>query len=224
MFATSVRVRPWSARSWPRSVGRVTRICPSCCSMDMRWGTTWLSSPRGPLTWTRPGEIATFTPAGTSIGCLPIRLMAMAPGSPDEAEDLAADTLLLGGAARDEPRGGGQDSGAHATEDARKAILARIDAAPGLRDALDVGDDPLAVAPVLELDHEHGMTGAIDLVVLDVALLLHELGDALLEAGVRHRRGLVHRLVGVADAGEHVGDGIGQHLCPPTTSSSSCRG
>src|SRR3954471_15970952 len=224
MFATSERVRPCSARSSPRSVGRFTTSVPSSCSICIRAGTFWVSSPRGPFTWTRPGEIATLTPAGTSIGCLPIRLMAMAPGSPDEAEDLAADTLLLGGAARDEPRGGGQDSGAHATEDAGKAILAGIDAASRLRDALDVGDDPLAVAPVLELDDEHRMTGAIDLVVLDVALLLHELRDALLEAGVRHRRGLVHRLVGVADAGEHVGDGIGQHLSPPTTSSSSCRG
>src|SRR3954454_14924936 len=143
--------------------------------MAMRCGTTWSSSPRGPFTWTRPGEIATLTPAGTSIGCLPIRLMRLVPGSPDEAEDLAADTLLLGGAARDEPRGSGQDSGAHAPEDAGKAILARVDAAPGLGDPLDVGDDPLAVAPVLELDHEHGMAGAIHLVVLDVALRLHEL-------------------------------------------------
>src|SRR5690349_19201115 len=147
----------------------------------MRCGTTWSSSPRGPLTCTRPGEIATFTPAGTSIGCLPIRLMARcAPGSPDEAEDLAADALLLGGAARDEPRGGGQDSGAHAAEDAGKAILPRVDAATGLRDALDVGDDPLAVAPVLELDDEHRVSGAIDLVVLDVPLGLEQLGDAFL--------------------------------------------
>src|SRR3954462_5224247 len=146
MLATSVRVSPWSARSWPRSVGRVTTIWPSCCSIAMRCGTTWSSSPRGPFTWTRPGEIATLTPAGTSIGCLPIRLMRMAPGSPDEAEDLAADALLLGGAARDEPRGGGQDSGAHATEDAGKAILGCVGTAARLRDALDFGDDALAVA------------------------------------------------------------------------------
>ena len=71
---------------------------------------------------------------------------------PDEADHLAADTLLCGRAAGDQAVGGGQDGDAHAAEDTREAVLASIDAAAGLRDALQVGDDALAVAAELELD------------------------------------------------------------------------
>src|SRR5216117_4155878 len=50
MFAISERVSPCSARSSPRSVGRVTTTELSCCSTFIRAGTSWLSSPRGPFT------------------------------------------------------------------------------------------------------------------------------------------------------------------------------
>src|SRR4051794_27954196 len=227
MFATSVRVRPCSDLSGPRSVGRVTTIWPSSCWMLMRCGTTWRNSPRGPCTVTRPGSMVTVTPAGTSIGCLPMRLIV----SPDEADDLAADALALGGPARDHAAGRGEDRGAHAAEDARQAVLAGVDAAPRLRDALEPVEDALAAASVLEVDHEHavGEVAGLDVVVPDVALLLQDAGDLLLELGVRHLGAVVQRLVGVADAREHVGDGVGQHWFDSTelsltTSSSSCRG
>ncbi len=77
MFAISVRVSPWSARSSPRSVGRVTRIVPSSCAISIREGTTCASSPFGPDTVTRPGSTDTVTPAGTSMGLLPIRLIRL---------------------------------------------------------------------------------------------------------------------------------------------------
>src|SRR5215470_8456677 len=103
MFATSVRVSPWSARSSPRSLGRVTVITPSFCSIVIRCGTTCASSPSGPLTCTRPGLIETETPAGNSMGDLPIRLIRL----PDETDDLAADAALLRGpAGHDSARGG----------------------------------------------------------------------------------------------------------------------
>ena len=54
--------------------GRVTVMVPSSCVISIRVGTCWRSSPFGPDTVTRPGSIATITPAGTSIGFLPIRL------------------------------------------------------------------------------------------------------------------------------------------------------
>jgi hypothetical protein len=50
MFAMSVRVRPCSARSWPRSVGRVTVISVSDFSICIRAGTSCESSPSGPFT------------------------------------------------------------------------------------------------------------------------------------------------------------------------------
>src|SRR5437588_8592264 len=149
MFAISVRVRPCSERSGPRSVGRVTRIFSSAFSICMRRGTCWLSSPSGPFTCTRPGESATMTPEGSSIGCFPIRLIS----SPDEADDLAADALLLGAAAGHHAARGGQDRDAHAAEDARQAVLARVDATARLGDALEPGDDAPVAAAVLELDH-----------------------------------------------------------------------
>src|SRR5205823_9910852 len=61
-------------------------------------------------------------------------------------------------------------------------------------------------------DHEIVESLALlDAEVADVALLLEEARDLLLHARGRHRRGFLQRLVGVADPGEHVGNGIGQH-------------
>src|SRR5262249_30760475 len=104
MLATRERVNPCSARSSPRSVGRLTVTTLSSCSIFMRCGTTERSSPLGPETVTRPGSTETSTPAGTLMGCLPIRDMAL----PDETDHFAADAFALGGAARDHAAGRGQ--------------------------------------------------------------------------------------------------------------------
>src|SRR3954453_5506825 len=207
MFATSERVSPCSARSSPRSVGRVTTMRPSSCAIVIRCGTCWRSSPFGPCTVTRPGSRVTVTPAGTSMGCFPMRLMAL----PDEADHFAADSLLGGLAARDDAARGGQDRGPHAAEDARQAVLAGGDPAAGLRDALDARENALAAAAVLELDHEHAVRelALLHAVVADVALLLEDARDLLLEPRGGHLDAVVQRLVGVADTREHVGDGIG---------------
>jgi hypothetical protein len=75
MFEIKVRVSPCRARSSPRSVGRVTVSVPSVSSTCIRCGMSRESSPRGPFTITRPGLTDTETPAGSSIGVLPILLM-----------------------------------------------------------------------------------------------------------------------------------------------------
>src|SRR5579871_2239667 len=230
MFATSVRVRPWRERSGPRSVGRVTVMVSPSCTIDMRAGTCWRSSPFGPCTVTRPGSTRTVTPAGTSIGCLPIRLKSwvLSVGSrlPDETDHFAADSLLLGGAARDDAAGGGEDRGAHPAEHAREAVLAGVDPAAGLGDPLDAGEHALATATVLEVDHEDlvGQVPLLDAVVAHVALLLEDPRDLFLQLGGRQLDDVMQRLVGVADAREHVGDRVGQHLRPPTRSSWSSPG
>src|SRR5947207_1121338 len=133
MFATSVRVSPCKERSSPRSVGRLTTSRPSSFSTWIRTGICWMSSPSGPATWMRPGKIATLTLVGSSMGALPIRLMAL----PDEADDLAADALFLGGAVGDHAGRRGQDRRAHSAEDARQTVLARVDAAARLGHALE---------------------------------------------------------------------------------------
>src|SRR5215204_6486362 len=221
MFAMRVRVSPCSARSSPRSVGRVTVIVPLSCSIFIRCGTTWESSPSGPLTITRPGESATFTPAGTSMGCLPIRLMSL----PDEANDLSADAALLSGSAGDHAGRRGEDRRPHPTEHPREPVLARVDAAARLGDPLEVGDDALAVPAEPQFDDESIEALAVaDVVIVDVALLLEQARDVHLNARGGHLDRVLQRLVRVADSGEHVGDRIGQHLVPPTTSSWSCQG
>src|SRR5579884_2815579 len=160
MFAISVRVRPCSARSSPRSVGRVTVTVPSSCAICIRAGTCCCSEPSGPVTATRPGSTATVTPAGTSIGLFPIRLMRL----PDESDDFPADPPLLRGAAGDEAGRGGQDRDAHPAQHARQAVLARVDPAARLGDALQATDHPFAVPAELEVDDQ----GIEALALLDV--------------------------------------------------------
>src|SRR5918912_579466 len=196
MFATSDRVSPCSARSSPRSVGRVTTSSPSRCSIFIRAGTCCDSSPSGPFTCTRPGESATLTLAGTSIGLFPIRLTY--PSLPDEADHFPADSALGRRAARDEAAGRRQDRRPHPAEHARQAILARVDPATGLRDPPEPADHALAVAPELELD-DQGIE-ALALLhseVPDVALLIEDARDLLLQPRGRLRRRRVHSLVGV---------------------------
>src|ERR1700756_3464997 len=173
MFATSVRVRPCSERSSPRSVGRVTVTTPSDCSIFIRVGTCCCSAPSGPVTATRAGSIVTVTPSGIVMGALPILLIPL----PDEGHNFAADAALLGGAARDEPGRGREDRHAHPAEHARKAVLPGVDPAARLRHPLQAGDDPLAVAAELEVD-DQGIEALalLHVVVADVSLLFPELG------------------------------------------------
>src|SRR5262245_22583978 len=209
MLATRVRVNPCSARSSPRSVGRLTVITPPSCSIFIRCGTTERSSPFGPETVTRPGSTETSTPAGTLMGCLPIRDMSL----PDEADHFSADAFALGGAARDHAAGRGPDCSSGAAEDTRQAVLARVDAPTGLRHALEAGQHALAAAAVLQLDDQHLVrqrAGLDDVEATDVPLLLEDAGDLLLQLRGGHLDAVLQRLVGVADAGEHVGDWIGE--------------
>src|SRR5215470_12604937 len=194
MFATSERVSPCSARSSPRSVGRVTTTSPSRCSIFIRVGTCCCSVPSGPATATRAGSIVTVTPSGTGMGALPILLIPL----PDEGHYFAADAALLRGTARDEPGRGREDRDAHPSEHARKAVFPCVDPAARLRHALQAGDDPLAIAAELEV-HDQGIEALalLHVVVADVALLLEEAGDLDLHPRTRHGRVLVQRLVGV---------------------------
>src|SRR4051794_1854706 len=146
MFAISVRVRPCSARSSPRSVGRVTVSTPSSCAICIRCGTSCWSAPSGPVTATRPGSRTMFTPVGISMGLFPILLMSdFFWRLPDEGHDFAADAALLRGPAGDETRRGGQDRDAHPAQHARQTVLPRVDPAARLGDALQATDDPLAI-------------------------------------------------------------------------------
>src|SRR3990170_909330 len=195
----------------------------------MRWGTACSSWPSGPFTLTRPGAIETSTPAGTGIGFLPILLnvLAFSPSShpkkigakrdllrvsPDKTDDFSADAELLRLAARDHAARGGEDRRPHSAENAREPLLARVDPPAGLRDPLQVGDDPLAIPAELELDDKRIEALALpDEVVLDVALLLEEAGDLDLQLRAGHLARLVESAVRVPDPRQHVGDRVSKH-------------
>src|SRR3954471_23729760 len=112
MLAIRLRVRPCKARCSPRSVGRVTTICPSSSRTSISRAFCSASSPLGPLTVTCWGSMATVTPSGTGMGCFPIRLI----GLPDLCHELAAHLGVARLVAGHHPAGGGDDGGAHAAQ------------------------------------------------------------------------------------------------------------
>ena len=76
MFATRVRVRPWSCLCPFASDGRVTTSVPSTVSIVIAGGSERVRVPLGPVTvMTGPSKL-TSTPAGIRIGCRPMRDMA----------------------------------------------------------------------------------------------------------------------------------------------------
>src|SRR3954454_6171294 len=223
MFATRERVSPCKARCSPRSVGRVTTSRPSSCETVMSRCTRSLSAPRGPLTWTTSGSIATVTESGTGMGLRPMRLMR----SPHVGDDLAADTRLAGLVAGHHAARRGHDGGAHAALDLRDLGGGHVVALAGARDALEPGDRALAALGVLQVDPDELGGPAdrrrLDREVVDVALLLEDAGELPLEARRRDVDGLVSGRDGVADPRQEVRDGIG-HRHAATSCSSSSRG
>src|SRR5215472_7581754 len=107
------------------------------------------SSPFGPLTLTAPFATFTATPLGTLMASRPILLILSLP---HERHDFAAEAhafRLL--AAHDALRRRDDDEpeAAHAFRD---LAFRRVEPQPGLADALQTVDDPLAVRAVLERD------------------------------------------------------------------------
>src|SRR5215207_6560078 len=209
MLATRLRVRPCSARSGPRSVGRATVSVLSSEAICIRGLISWASSPLGPLTVTRPGPIETVTPSGTGIGFLPIRLML---GSPHVGDDLAADALRARLVAGHHAARGRDDRRAHAALDARHLAATDVAPAPGPRDPAQAADHGPAVLGVLELDPDHLADGrGLDLEAGDVALLGEDPGDVLLQP---RSRDLDLGMIGgerVSKARQVIGDWIGEH-------------
>ena len=123
----------------------------SSCAICIRCGTSCAARPSARYTVTRPGSTETITPAGTSMGFLPILLMRRYQTKQMTSPPMPS---LCGGAARDDAAGGGQDRDAHAAEHARQPVLAGVDAAARLGDALQTAEHALAAAAVLQLDDE----------------------------------------------------------------------
>src|SRR6476659_3179016 len=220
MFAIRLRVRPCRARCSPRSVGRATVTAPSSCSTVMSGERVCRSSPFGPLTAMLPGAISTETASGTGTGFLPIRLIC----SPDVGDDLAADALLPGFVAGHHASGGADDRGSGSAVDPGNALVVDVATATRARDPFDPEDHRLAVLGVLELDLDRLADGRrLAAEVLDVALLLEDPGHLQLEAVEGDLHLVVPGADRVPDAGQVIGDRVGVHG-RPTSSTWSCRG
>src|SRR5271167_1735530 len=149
MFATSERVSPCSARCSPRSVGLLTSSCSPSCTTSISRGMRSDSSPLGPVTRTDSGSIATVTPAGTGMGCLPILDIALC-SSPDLGEDLAADARRARVVAGHHAMRGRDDRCTHAAKHLRDVLGVHVGAPPRTRNAAQPGDRRAPVLGVLQ--------------------------------------------------------------------------
>src|SRR5687768_3498839 len=209
MLLTSERLRPCSARLWRWSSGRSTSSVPSSWRRVISPGSSRSSVPCGPLTATRRPSIVMSTPEGTGMGERPTRLIA---ASPHVAEDLAAHATLARLAIGHEPLAGREHGHAQTAEHPRELVGLRVDTEAGLRHPTDARDRACALGRVLHL-HFEDAAGAAGVVLHaepgDVALALEDGGQRFLELRRGHPHRVVHRRVGVADAGQHVGNGVG---------------
>src|SRR6478609_5387140 len=216
MLLTRVRVRPCRALLWRSSSGRLTSRTPSPCSTVIGAATVWDRVPLGPLTVTSGPSMAMSTPDGTATGSLPIRDMLFFSFSvsslPDVGEDFPTHALLVCLAVGQQALAGRDDRDAKSAEHLRETRVLGVDPQAGLADAAHASDRTLAVAAVLQGDGQRladlALGGLRHVVRRDVALLLEDVGDTLLELAVRDGHRVVVRLVGVAQTSEHVCDRV----------------
>src|SRR3990172_2940847 len=208
-FFTSVRVRPCRPLARRESSGRLTRTSEPATSTLTLGLCGKCIFPFGPSTLMSPSTTETLTFSGIFTGTLPTRDMGLLL-LPDGADELAAHLLLACLAVDHHALRRGEDGNAHAVQDARDRLAGHVAAQAGLRHALDVADCRFTIRAVLQHDGDGPLNAIlVPRVVLDVALALQDLGDAHLEAGGRDDHLLVPSRRRVADARQHVANGIG---------------
>src|SRR5262245_50502517 len=207
-FATRLRARPWNFASSGLSP-RFASKWPSASSKLMPLGYACFSLPFGPWTSTAPSSTLTVTPFGIVIGFFPIRDMS----SPNVTEHFAAHARLDRIASGHHAARRRQDARAEAGQDLRHVVASEVDAAAGAADALNAGDQPLAMRSVLQEQPQcfrdrFRVRFLEQLESLDVAFVLQDPRDVRLDAGGRHIDARVLGRHGIADPRKHIGDGI----------------
>src|SRR5882762_9777979 len=221
MLATSARRVPDSAFDWiDSSSGLKTTLSPSrfTSTPEPRRCDNRLS---GPLTEIWPGAKDTSTPLGRVTGRFPMRDICSAPRPRlrHDAQHFAADAGLARLAVGHHTPGRGHDRHAQAVHHLRNVLGRFVDAQPRTADPLDALDHR-AAGVIFQADLE-GLLGTLPAQreVLDIAFILEDLGDRHLDFARRHDdRGFLRELC-VADARQHVGNGITHaHPKSPATS------
>src|SRR5487761_122984 len=206
-LATRARANPCSAR------------CDSLCRVAISWPSFWSNLilpgtgtrilPLGPCTSIASSAIWTFTPAGSGIGFLPIRDMAL----PNLAQKFAAHAFFPGGLAGHDSARRGKNRDAHAADDGANGALANVTAAAGTRYALQIRQHAALVAGVAEKDAQHLVLVLVDdFVRRDVAFFLQHARNLNFQFRRRQIHARMARAHGVADAREHVSNRVGGHL------------
>src|SRR4051794_15586932 len=150
MLATSVRDRPHIACARVVSLRLVSSSSPPSCLTSISSATVQASWPLGPFTVTVWPSRVTVTPEGMATAFFPIRDISV-----DPAEHFAAHVGVARRGVRHDALGRRQDRDPEAVLHRLQVLDRRIDAAAGLRDALDLYDDGGAIE-VLQLDFELG--------------------------------------------------------------------
>ena len=140
---------------------------------------------------------------------VPYRETIQKKALPDKRQDFTADMGRAGGLVGHDALGRGHDGNAQAAENAGQLVSTGIDTQAGLGDAAQAGDNLLLAGVVLQGNADNALGAVVDeLEVLDIALVQQDLRDGLLHVGRRHVHGVMLGVVRVADAGEHIRNGI----------------
>src|SRR3954468_17227406 len=161
--------------------------------------------PFGPFTDRIDPSTEALTPLGRATGTFPIRLILK-----HLRQHLAADILLARFRVGENALGRRDDGNAEAVPDPRQVLRARIDPAAGLGDSRDVLDGRAALE-IFQLDAQ-ALGGAERLfgIAAYIAFALEHVEDSRAQLRRRAHDGVLARLLAVADAGEHVTQGVGQ--------------
>ena len=105
--------------------------------------------------------------------------------------------------------GRGNNCDAETLQDSGQLVSAGVDTQAGLGDTAQAADDLFLAGKVLQLDADDALGAVLDdFVALDVAFVEQDLCDGLLQVGSGHIDGLVLCRVCIADARQHIGNGI----------------
>src|SRR5262245_33150196 len=211
MLLTRTRMSPWTLRARRVSSRRFTTTADPSTATVTSGSIRRSSLPFGPSTRTRSSATCTLTPAGTVMGSLPMR--DMVASLPDRADDLAADVLAARVAIDEDALWRREDVHTEPAPHGRDVLHADVDAEARPAHAPHPGDHGATLSVVAEIDAQDVPRRRVDhRRALEIALVDEHARDLFLLARPRHVDARLARVVRVPDAGEKVGDGIGQHV------------